>query len=371
MAGWRRGTVSEITARRADLLTILVDVEDTTLTAVAFPHMVAEISEGDEVVLNTTGIDLGLGTGGVAFVLWNLTNPALPAPGEGHIVKLRYTPWQTEVLAAEAPESPHHEALKEVTSLDGTPVVVCGLHSQVAAATAGIKDANPEARVGYLMTDGAALPLAWSNLVRSLREAGLVDVTATSGHAFGGDLEAVNVFSALAALEVAGEADAIVVAMGPGVVGTDTSLGFTAMEQGPILDAAGALGGRAIACLRVSFLDERPRHAGLSHHCVTALQVGAQRRCTIALPELPQDQARVVADQLERSGLSRRHDIVSADGGGALRLAAEHGIALASMGRAHEEHPELFLAAGAAGGIAGRVTLEPRHDGTEGREKRT
>lgn len=367
MASWRRGTVSEITARRTDLLTILVDVGDTTLRAVAFPHMVGEISEGDEVVLNTTGIDLRLGTGDVAFVLWNLTNPDLPEPGEGHIVKLRYTPWQTEVLAAEAPESPHHEALREVTSIDGIPVVVCGLHSQVATAAAGIKDVNPDARVGYLMTDGAALPLAWSHLTRSLKEAGLVDVTVTSGHAFGGDLEAVNVFSALAALGVAGQADAIVVAMGPGVVGTDTSLGFSAMEQGPNLDAAGALGGHAIACLRISFVDERPRHYGLSHHCVTALQVGAQSRCIIALPELPPDRAGVVADQLERSGLARRHEIAEADGAGALRLATEQGIALASMGRVLEDDPALWLAGGAAGAVAGRVTLERRHDRTERR----
>ena len=45
--------------------------------------------------------------------------------------------------------------------------------------------------------------------------------------------------------------------MGPGVVGTGTLLGHTALEQGQILDAANALGGRSIVCLRISFADER------------------------------------------------------------------------------------------------------------------
>ena len=357
MAGWQRGRVTEIAEQHADVVTARVAVGDRTLEAVAFPGMVPDLNEGDEVVLNTTGVDLNLGTGGVAFVLWNLTNQALPARGEGHIVKLRYTPWQTEVLSAESPEGPHHDALAEVTSIDGMPVVVCGLHSHIGPAAAGIKAVNPGARVGYLMTDGAALPLAWSHLVRSLTSCKLVDLTCTVGHAFGGDLEAVNVFSGLAALKVAGRIDATVVAMGPGVVGTGTALGFTAMEQGTILDAVGALDGFPVACLRISFVDERDRHVGVSHHALTALSIGAQRPCTVAVPKLLDDQTAMVRDQLHRSGLAERHELVTADGVSAIRLAVERGLELSSMGRKFEDNPELFLAAGAAGAIAGRATL--------------
>jgi len=357
MAGWRRGVVSELLEKRSDLVVAIVEADGQNLKAVAFPSMVPALRAGDEVVLNTTGIDLDLGTGGEAFVLWNLSNPELPQRGKGHIVKLRYTPWQTEVLVAEAPESPHHAGLKEVTSIDGVPVVVCGVHSHLGPVAAGIKGVNPDARVGYLMTDGAALPLAWSNLVGELKTAGLLDVTCTSGHAFGGDLEAVNNFSGMTALRSAGEVDAIVVAMGPGVVGTDTSLGFTAMEQGPLLDASGALGGRPIACLRISFVDDRERHYGISHHCLTALTIGTQTRCTVAVPELLDDQARIVALQLEKSGVAQRHELVEADGTGAIRRAIDEGIQLRSMGRAVEDNPEYFLAAGAAGALAGRSTL--------------
>ena len=79
--------------------------------AVGFPAMLGPLTPGDRVIVNTTGLELGLGTGGVAFVLWNLDGE-LPEPKlDGHIMKLRYTPWQTEVVTAEAPESPHHGAL--------------------------------------------------------------------------------------------------------------------------------------------------------------------------------------------------------------------------------------------------------------------
>ncbi|MGH2750203.1 MAG: DUF3866 family protein [Actinomycetota bacterium] len=361
--------MAELVEQEPDLLVTKVDVDGQNVTAVAFPGMVAAIKEGDEVVLNTTGIDLDLGTGGIAFILWNLSNSDLPTRGRGHVVKLRYTPWQTEVLTAEAPESPHHESLREATSIHGTPVVVCGVHSQLGPVAAGIKEANPAARVGYLMTDGAALPLPWSNLVRSLKDAGLLEVTCTSGHSFGGDLEAVNVFSGLAALRNAAGVDAIVIAMGPGVVGTGTALGFTAMEQGPLLDVAGTLGGRPFACLRISFVDERARHRGISHHCLTALRLGTQRRCTIAVPELLDDQARVVAGQLEDAGLTERHAVVEATGVEAVRRAVEAGIPLQSMGRKLEDNPEFFVAAGAAGALAGRATLAESSDRLEEGER--
>ena len=124
------------------------------------------------------------------------------------------------------------------------------------------------------MTDGAALPLALSDLVAQLRARDLLDATITCGHAFGGDYEAVSVYSALAVRTDIAHADAAVVAMGPGVVGTATRLGFSGIEVGPVLDAAAGLRGIPIACLRVSFADRsRIAHRGVSHHSLTALSV--------------------------------------------------------------------------------------------------
>ncbi|MDQ3958001.1 MAG: DUF3866 family protein [Actinomycetota bacterium] len=341
-----------VVTRRAGLVHTEVRLDDgSTCAADAFPSMLGDIAEGHRVVVNTTALELALGTGGRGFILWDLDAPALPPSGEGHIVKMRYTPWQTEVLAAEEPASPHHGALVEIDSIDGMPVVACGLHSQVAAVAAGIRAERPGARIGYLMTDGAALPLAWSELVHGCKEAGLIDVTATCGHAFGGDLETVNVFSGLAALRHAAPADVAVVAMGPGVVGTGTALGFTAMEQGQVLDAATALGGRAIACLRISFADERPRHRGISHHTVTALTLAATAPADVVVPQID-GALEVLLQRLAETRVADRHRIHVARGAPGLDLLRGTGIRVASMGRTLDEVPETFLAAAAAGAHA-------------------
>ncbi len=68
-------------------------------------------------------------------------------------------------------------------------------------------------------------------------------------------------------------ADITIVAMGPGVVGTTSALGTSAIEVAAALDAAAALGGQPIACVRASGADQRPRHRGVSHHTTTALEL--------------------------------------------------------------------------------------------------
>ena len=352
MAAWAEGRISEVLEASDELIRAQAIVDGGEVSAIGFPSMLGPLHVGDRVVLNVTGLELGLGTGGDGFILWNLDGPGAPGPGEGHIVKLRYTPWQTEVSAAEAPESPHHEALSQLETLSDMPVIVCGLHSQVAGAVAGVKEAAGDSRIGYLMTDGGALPLAWSRLVASLRSAGLIDVTCTSGHAFGGDLESINAYSGLAALRAAGPVDVVVAAMGPGVVGSATRLGFSGMEVGGLLDAAGALGGHAVASLRISFSDPRPRHRGVSHHSLTALRLAAARRATIAIPQLPEEQELLVQTGIAEAGLGDRHELAVADGQPGLELLRRKGVEVTSMGRTLDDTPELWLAAAAAGRVA-------------------
>lgn len=352
MAAFRKGKVVSVDVAHEDLVKLSVEHDGTVVTATAFPAMVGPIAPGDEVVMNTTGIELGLGTGGEAFVLWNLSGEGPRDELPGHIVKLRYTPWQVPVESVEAPESPHHDVLAQMASMEGTPVVACSLHSQLAGVAAGVKASRPEARVGYVMTDGAALPIAWSDLVRKLVDRRLVDVTCTCGHAFGGDLEAVNVFSAMIATKLVGEADVVVVAMGPGVVGTATPLGFTGIEQGQAIDAATALGARAVGCLRVSFHDDRERHSGVSHHTLTALKVGARSRCEVALPLLDEARRDIIRKQLDEAGITARHAVLEVDGRPGMDLLRRQDLGVSSMGRSLDEIPELFEAAAAAGALA-------------------
>jgi hypothetical protein len=281
-------------------------------------------------------------------VHWNLARDSWSERGSGHIIKGRYTSIQTDVGSTEE----HLEALAEVDSIEGMPVVVAGLHSQLPAVAAAFKERAPGATLAYVMTDGAGLPLALSDLVADLRAVGLVDATITCGHAFGGDHEAVSVYSALAVARHVAQADAAVVVMGPGIVGTNTRLGFTGMEVGPILDAAHALGGVAVACLRISFADGRPRHQGLSHHSATALRLSARERALVAVPRLPVEQLARLRAELHSAGIDERHDLIDVDAPDALALLDRHGLRITSMGRPAADDPALFQAAAAAGALA-------------------
>ena len=349
MPSFRTGKVVRLLEERPGLQRVEVDLGEGPERAYALPQLTGPVALGDRVVVNTTAVELGLGTGGWHVVHWNLERDHWSETGPGHIIKGRYTSLQADVGSTEE----HLEALAEIDSIDGMPVVAAALHSQLPAVAAAFRAARPEGRLAYVMTDGAGLPLALSDLVANLCAKGLVDATITCGHAFGGEYEAVSVYSALAVARHVAVADAAVVVMGPGIVGTNTRLGFTGMEVGPILDAAAALGGVAIACLRVSFADGRERHVGLSHHSATALRIAARDRAQVAVPRLG-DPAhdRRLRDDLVAAGIDLRHDLVDVDAPDALALFARHGLVIASMGRPAEDDPALFQAGAAAGALA-------------------
>src|SRR5207247_11050914 len=134
--------------------------------------------------------------------------------------------------------------------LEGVPVVWVPLHSMVAPAVAGARAAGAD-RVSYVMTDNAALPAPLSRVAARLRREGLLDAVVTAGQAFGGDLEAVNVFTGLLAARLAAGAEVVVVGDGPGNTGTETIWGATAIESAMCLNATAILGGRPVAAGRV------------------------------------------------------------------------------------------------------------------------
>lgn len=359
MPRFASGEVVQVLSSRAGVCRLLVRIGGHERRATAFPEATGTPQPGDRVVVNTTAVDLGLGTGGEDFVVWNLARTASGELSGGHILKLRYTPWQTDVRAVEAPESPYHGLLEDADAVDGMPVIACGVHSQVAAVVAVLKARLPGCRLAYLMTDGAALPLAHSDLVAALSQAGLIDVTLTAGHAFGGDLECVNLFSGLVAARRVGHADVTVVAMGPGIVGTDTTLGHTGMEVGLTLTAAAALRGEPIAALRISAADPRDRHRGVSHHTLSALRYGTPMRSRIAVPVLEEPLRSAVWDRLKSEGIVERHDVTEIDAGETMGALEAAGVQPVSMGRSLAEDPAFHLAAGAAGLLAAGLLAGP------------
>ena len=349
MPSFRTGKVVTLLEQRPGLQRVEVDLGDGPERAYALSQLTGPVAVGDRVVVNTTAVELGLGTGGWHVVHWNLARDEWHERGPGHIIKGRYTSIQSDVGSAEE----HLESLAEVESISGMPVVAAALHSQVPAVAVAFKHRAPGARLAYVMTDGAGLPLAMSDLVAALRARALLDATVTSGHAFGGDYEAVSIYSALAVARHVAHADAAVVAMGPGIVGTNTRLGFSGMEVGEILDAAHALGGVPVACLRVSFADTRPRHYGLSHHSATALRLATRESVLVAVPALtdPEQSKQLHAD-LDAAGITRRHELVDVDAPDVLELLAQHELRVDSMGRPAADDAALFQAAAAAGALA-------------------
>lgn len=324
-----------------------VRVGDELRSAILYPRYAAPAVRGDRVVLNTTAVDLGLGTGGFDFVVWNLSRVSYDSVSGGHVMKLRYTPAQADVLAVEAPESPHHSMLESAASVDGMPVVAASLHSQLLPVVCGLRGR----RVAYVMTDGGALEASFSRTATRLRELGWIAGVVTVGHAIGGDIEAVNVYSGLLAARHVLGAEVAVVGMGPGVVGTSTALGTTALDLGLTVNAAASVGGRPVACVRLSGADARDRHSGLSRHASVALMTVA---LAIADVPVPKGCAELVAE------LESAHRVVEVDCDGvldALDEAESHGLAARHMGRKPDEDPLFFQAAGAAGLYASSLVL--------------
>src|SRR3954449_12659578 len=206
----RRGIVTAIAEKHDDLVRCEVDDEP----CVAYPELTGPIAVGDEVIVNVQGRELALGSGGFDVVHANLTSGlGLPPAAGAHVMKLPYTPVQHAVRHVE-----EDAALPD--ELAGLPVVCCSLHSQVApvcAALAGL-------RVAYVQLPGGALPLQLSNTVRALRARDLIGATVSAGACFGGEIECVTAASAFA-WTAAGRYEAVVCAIGPGIVGTGSRLG--------------------------------------------------------------------------------------------------------------------------------------------------
>ncbi len=320
----RRGTVTAVTERQEGLVRLVVDGRP----CVAYPGLTGPVALGDDVLVNVQAAELGLGTGGFDVLHANLTRGLELPPEEGsHVMKLPYTSLQHAVRHAE--ESWEGEPPAD---LAGLPVVCCSLHSQVAPACAGL---GRDLRVGYVQLTGGALPVPLSDTVRLLRDRGYVRLTAAVGPCFGGELACVTVASALIACAAAG-LDAVVCAIGPGIVGTGSRFGHGAAAAAEAANTAGALGGLPILAPRVASADERERHRGLSHHTLAVRHL-VHGPLTVPWPVgLPVPGELAGAETVDTEGWR----------------AACDGLPLSHMGRGPDEEPWFFAAAYAAGALA-------------------
>jgi hypothetical protein len=321
----RRGRVTAIRARAEGLVRLEVDERP----CVAFPRLTGPVALADDVLVNVQAVELGLGSGGFDVLHANLTRGLdLPAEPGAHVMKLPYTSLQHAVSHVE-----EEDELAE--SLGGMPVLCCTLHSQLAAACAGL---GRDLRVAYVQLSGGALPVSLSDAVRVLRDRGYLFTAVGAGATIDGDCASASVPSALVWCRSRG-AQAVVCAPGPGIVGTGTFLGHGAVVAAEAANVAQALGGLPVLAARISARDERERHRGLSHHSRAVLALSLAR-IRVAWPsgfDVP-------------AGLSP--ELVDVDGW----EEACRGLPLSHMGRGAGEDSVFFAAAFAAGRLTREAT---------------
>jgi Protein of unknown function (DUF3866) len=318
----RRGTVTEIVERLEGLARIEVD----GVPCVAYPRLTGPVALGDDVVVNVAARELGLGSGGFDVLYANLTRGLeLPTDPEVHVMTLPYTPLQRPVLFVEEDGS-----LAE--DLGGLPVVCCSLHSQLAPVCAGLGEGL---RVAYVQLPGGALPVSLSDAVRSLKARGLLETAVAVSACLDGDVQSVTVAAALA-WAAAARFDAVVCAIGPGIVGTGSRLGHGGLAAAEAANAAVGLGGSPVLAVRVSQSDPRERHRGVSHHTREALE--------LCLGEVP---AAWPAGLTAPAWLTPRKEVDTEGWRDACTgLPVEH------MGRGPDDDPWFFASAFAAGRLA-------------------
>jgi hypothetical protein len=318
----RRGTVTAVVERHEGMVRIEVD----GTPCVAYPRVTGPVALGDEVLVNVQARELGLGSGGFDVLYANLTRGLeLEPEPDAHVMALPYTPLQHAIAHAE-------ERDPLASSIDGMPVVCCSLHSQLAPVCAGIGEG---VRAAYVQIAGGALPVSLSDTVRALRARGLIEVAVAASPCHDGEVQCAGIASALAWARAAGYG-AVVCAVGPGIVGTGSSLGHGALSAAEAANAAAALAGAPIIAVRFSEADERERHRGVSHHtrAVIELCIGD---AAVAWPS-----GLTAPTWLERS------EVVDVDG---WREACA-GLPLEHMCRSPDEDPWFFASSFAAGKLA-------------------
>jgi hypothetical protein len=305
----RRGTVTALGERLDGLLRLEVD----GMACAAYPRLTGEVEVGDEVLVNEQARLLELGSGGFDILYANLTRGLGLGPEEGaHVMALPYTPGQVALRRGE-------EDGELPATLDAMPVVLCTLHSQVAPVCAALAGK----RVAYVQVGGGALPVSLSDTVRALKGHGLLGTAIAVAPCLDGDVDCVTAAAAFVLARREGY-DALVCAIGPGIVGTGTQFGHGALSLADAANAAGALGGRPVLAVRSSEADQRERHRGVSHHTQSVVEL-CLGEIVVAWP-----------DEIATDGWED----------------ACKDLPLRHMGRGPDEDPAFFRTAFAAGVIA-------------------
>jgi hypothetical protein len=271
----RRAVVSEVIRRAGSEQELVVELGGRSRPAIADVGIVGAAEIGDELIVNVQALDLGLGSGGFDIVHVNLTRGLGVADrSAANVMKLNFTSLQHTVTPVED---------ERLCLPVERPAAVLALHGQLAALAWAFARAARGAKLGFVQTEGGALPGGRSRTVRELRERGLLAGHLTAGAAFGGEGEAITLAGAVHhGLQTLGW-DAAVCGPGPGIVGSSSPLGHGGMAALDSAHAALALGCPTLLVARMSSSDPRARHRGISHHTLMVLDLLLEP-VSVALP---------------------------------------------------------------------------------------
>lgn len=344
------GKVIQILSERNEMTELLLDIDHPIKKAINYNNISGKVSVGDQLYLNTTAATLSLGTGGYHFVIANMAHSCLNMSPGGHGMKLRYTPMQVKVPFVEEENISMEHIFNNPLKLTNKLICFGELHSMVPPLCAFFKYYAGEAiRIAYIMTDHAALPIQFSNNIAYLKECKLVNATITTGNAFGGDYECVNIYTALQTAALLASCDVIIISMGPGITGTSTKYGFSSLEMSFYMDLVFHLGGNCCYVPRISFADKRDRHYGLSHHSLTVLGEILEAPMHLALPIMDKIKLKIIMEQLRVANVLNKHNI-SLNDGSSIKAAMDYfALNTSTMGRGIKDDPYFFYSIGAAG----------------------
>lgn len=314
--------------------------------AINYISFVPNLKINDEIIINTTAVDLNLGTGGYHFVIEkinnkNIINKKKKNKNFGHIMKLRYTPLQLKTLSLSEEQGKFHKEMKNIIYLDDMKVIFIPLHSLLAPLLISYNYYNRDKKTVFIMAEGGGLNLELSNEIYQLKEKNLLDSTITIANSFGGDYEAVNIFTALMASKLM-KADLVVVGIGPGHVGTNTVLGFSGVEIAFYIQAVEILRGKSLLVPRISFTDKRIRHYLISHHTITLLKNLVINPIEVVFPNLKIIKNNIIS--LKKS----RHKLFYYNINKIYHILKESKYDFKSMGKTFKEDPIFFITAGLA-----------------------
>lgn len=356
---WQKGVIIGI--KQSDSHKEVVEIRNPKTNEVRlginYPYLTGECRIGDEVLLNSTAVELKLGTGGYDFIIANISQPPIDRKiSDGHIIKNRYTPLQYAIQSGE--ELVDSDRFNMYSSLEGTPVLIISLHSMLPILTILIKDKKPTSKIVYIMTDATSLPIWLSEHVDVLKAQQLIYSTITIGQSFGGDIEAINKYSGLLLAKEMFEADFIIIGPGPGSVGTASDWGFSAVEVGELINATNILSGNPIVVPRISFQDVRLRHYGISHHLLTSLSKIALTKSNLPLPLFNDERQTLLNRQVLDYRLAEKHELhwrVPSSERELENKIRKYDLMILTMGRSIEQDPSFFQAVGIAADYAIRI----------------